>query len=99
MVHLEDSYAGDVCSFCPATTTDPGPLAAPSIWHIVGGVRKIGGNPRTQEHKNDEIPLAIRERQGNKESPKDCSHLKSCETPLHVPVRPLYRETNGHFTF
>jgi hypothetical protein len=25
---------------------------------------------------------------GDKESPKDCSRLKSCECPLHVPSRP-----------
>jgi hypothetical protein len=52
------------------------------IFHVLG-VRKIGESLRTQKHK---IQFAIRERQGDKESPKDCSYLKSCE-PLDTCPR------------
>jgi hypothetical protein len=34
VVHPEDSDAGDVHSFCPSTTTDPGPPAASSIRYV-----------------------------------------------------------------
>jgi hypothetical protein len=32
---------------------------------------------------------------GDKESPKDCSCLKSCESPYTRPRAPFYRETKG----
>jgi hypothetical protein len=33
--------------------------------------------------------------EGDKESPKDCSHLKSCESFYTCPHAPFYRETKG----
>jgi hypothetical protein len=60
---------------------------------IVGGSEKSVGVP---EHK---IELAIRERQGDKESPKDSSRLKSCEPLYTCPCAPFYREMKGLFTF
>jgi hypothetical protein len=73
-------------------------LAASSV---LGDIRKLWGNPRTQGFKNAEqakiqIRNAIHER-GDKESPKDCLRFKSCVL-LHVPSRPFYRETKGLFT-
>jgi hypothetical protein len=32
---------------------------------------------------------------GDKESPKDCSSLKSCESLYTCPHAPFYRETKG----
>jgi hypothetical protein len=71
------------------------------IKSIVGGSEKSEGirkhkNIGTQEHK---IQRAIRERWGDKECPKDCSCLKSCEPLYTCPRAPFYRETNGLFTF
>jgi hypothetical protein len=60
---------------------------------------EIGGNPQTQEHKNNKIPLAIRERQGDKESPKDCSRLKSCESLHTCLCVPFSREMKDEGTF
>jgi hypothetical protein len=60
------------------------------------GVRKIGGNPRTlglRNRRNNWIQSAIHESQGDKESPKDCSRLKSCEPLYTCPRAPFYRET------
>jgi hypothetical protein len=74
-------------------------FSAEPRWVPMLGVRKIGGNPRTPEHKNNEIQRAIRERQRDKESPKDCSRLKSCEPFYTCPCAPFYKETKGFFTF
>jgi hypothetical protein len=40
------------------------------------GVRKSEGVP---EHESYETRCTIHEKQGDKESPKVCTHLKSCE--------------------
>jgi hypothetical protein len=61
----------------------------------VGGTRKIrirppnikGGNARMFRNTND----VGRDR----ESPKDCSRLKSCECFYTCPRAPFYRETKG----
>jgi hypothetical protein len=47
------------------------------------------------EHKNYEIQRAIHERQGDKESPKVCSCLKSCEPLYTCSCAPFYMETKG----
>jgi hypothetical protein len=31
----------------------------------------------------------------DKESPKNCSYLKSCESPYTCPHAPFYKETKG----
>jgi hypothetical protein len=61
--------------------------------------RKFGRDPRTQECKNTEytnvqVWNTIHER-GDKESPRDCSRLKSCESLYTCPRTPFYRETKG----
>jgi hypothetical protein len=50
------------------------------------GVRKSEGVP---EHKSYESKYAIYERQGDKESPKACTHLKSCE-PFTCALAPPF---------
>jgi hypothetical protein len=56
------------------------------------GVRKSEGVP---EHESREGRCVIHERQWDKESPKVCTCLKSCE-PLYIsPCAPFYRETKG----
>jgi hypothetical protein len=57
---------------------------------MLGGGQKSEGVP---EHESFESKCAIHERQGDKESPKACTRLKSCEPPLHVPSCPFYKET------
>jgi hypothetical protein len=49
----------------------------------VGGVRKSEGVP---EHENHKWKHTIHERRGDKESPKVCTRLKSCE-PLYMCPR------------
>jgi hypothetical protein len=56
------------------------------------GVEKLVGVP---EHKNYEIQHTIHERQGDKESPKACTYLKSCEPLYTCPCAPFYRKTKG----
>jgi hypothetical protein len=56
------------------------------------GVQKSEGVP---EHKSYESKYAIYERQGDKESPKACTHLKSCEPLYMCPRAPFYRDTKG----
>jgi hypothetical protein len=56
------------------------------------GVEKLVGVP---EHKNYEIQHTIHERQGDKESPKARTHLKSCEPLYTCPCAPFYRKTKG----
>jgi hypothetical protein len=43
---------------------------------------------------NVQVRNTILER-GDKESPKDCSRLKSCESFYTCPRAPFYRETKG----
>jgi hypothetical protein len=54
-------------------------------WAPMLGVRKSEGVP---EHKSHE-------RRGDKESPKACTRLKSCESLYTCPRAPFYRETKG----
>jgi hypothetical protein len=58
----------------------------------VGGL-KIG---RAPEHKSNKRRCAIHERQGDQESPKVCTRLKSCEPLYMCPHAPFYRETKEH---
>jgi hypothetical protein len=65
----------------------------------VGGIRSLKWDPRTQvnkntEHTNIQVWNTIHER-GDKESPKDCSRLKNCESLYTCPRAPFYRETKG----
>jgi hypothetical protein len=59
---------------------------------VLGVKKKTVGVP---EHKIYEVQCAIHERQGDKESPKVCTRLKSCEPLYTCPCAPFYRETNG----
>jgi hypothetical protein len=45
------------------------------------------------EHKSLEQEHKSREELGDKESPKACTHLKSCESFYTCPRAPFYRET------
>jgi hypothetical protein len=64
---------------------------------IVGGIRRLGRVPRTQEYNNTECTnVQVRNtihKRGDKESPKYCSRLKSCESLYTCPRAPFYRET------
>jgi hypothetical protein len=61
------------------------------------GVQKIGGSERrSSEHKSHK---SRKLRKGDKESPKVCTHLKSCEPLYTCLCAPFYRETKGLFTF
>jgi hypothetical protein len=56
----------------------------------VGGYPKIRmSSPNTRE-RNANTFKDMDNARGDKESPKDSSSLKSCESPLHVPSRPLF---------
>jgi hypothetical protein len=60
---------------------------------LLGGIRRFKGDLRTQENKNTEyvnvqVWNTIHER-GEKESPKDCSCLKSCESLYTCPHAPF----------
>jgi hypothetical protein len=57
------------------------------------GVQKWEGVP---EHESFKSKCAIHERQGDKESPKVCTHLKSCE-PLYTCPRAPFIETQKDF--
>jgi hypothetical protein len=63
---------------------------------ILGGIRKSGQDPRTQEKnvRNVQVKVANYVR-GDKGSPKNCSCLKSCESFYTCPHAPFYRETKG----
>jgi hypothetical protein len=61
----------------------------------VGGVRKSEGVP---EHKSREQKHISHERQGDKGSPKACTHLKSWESLYMCQSGPFYRKTKGLFT-
>jgi hypothetical protein len=55
------------------------------------GVRKSDGVPKHKVHEQDSQGL----RNGDKESPKACTRLKSCESLFTCPRTAFYRETNG----
>jgi hypothetical protein len=55
------------------------------------GVRKSDGVPEHKVHEQDSQEL----RNGDKESPKACTRLKSCESLYTCPGAPFYRETKG----
>jgi hypothetical protein len=55
----------------------------------------VGGSEGVPEHKSYESKYAIHERQGNKESPKARTRLKSCEPLYTCPRAPFYWETKG----
>jgi hypothetical protein len=59
---------------------------------VGGGVRKSEGIP---EHASYERRCTIHESQGDRESPKVCTRLKSCELLYTCPCAPFYRETKG----
>jgi hypothetical protein len=61
-------------------------------WAPKLGVRKSEGVP---EHENLERRHTIHKRRGDKESPKVCTRLKSCESLYTCPRAPFYRETKG----
>jgi hypothetical protein len=58
------------------------------------GVRKSN---RVPEHKNREQERTSHEGQGDNESMKTSTHLKSCESLYTCPRTPFYRETKGLF--
>jgi hypothetical protein len=61
----------------------------------VGGYPKIRmRSPNTREITMNTFKYSDDAR-GDKESPKDCSHLKSCESFYTCPRAPFYRETKG----
>jgi hypothetical protein len=51
----------------------------------------------TPEHekKESEYVKYTDDARGDKESPKDCSNLKSCDRPYMCPRAPFYREMKG----
>jgi hypothetical protein len=61
-------------------------------WVPMLGVQKLDGVP---EHKSRERECTSLERRGDKESPKACTHLKSCESLYTCPRTPFYRKTKG----
>jgi hypothetical protein len=85
-----DLFCGGIVS-CFSAETQWAPM--------LGGIWNLGWDPWTQENKNTEsgnvqVLNTIHER-GDKESLKDCSRLKSCESLYTCPHAPFYRETNG----
>jgi hypothetical protein len=60
----------------------------------VGGIGKSGLNPRTRERRETgHVQLKYKDdAKGDKESPKDCSSLKSCQSSYTCP---FYREMKG----
>jgi hypothetical protein len=65
-------------------------------WAPMLGVRKSEGVP---EHKSREQKHTSHERQGDKESLKACTRLKSCESLYTCPRTTFYREMKGHLHF
>jgi hypothetical protein len=61
----------------------------------VGGP-KIGRGPRTQDSGMD---ARKQNERGDKESPKVCTRLKSCESLYTCPRAPFYKETKGLLHF
>jgi hypothetical protein len=66
-------------------------FSAETRWAPMLGVQKIGWNPRTQESRTSARKL----QPGDKESPKACTHLKSCEALYTCPRAPFYKDTKG----
>jgi hypothetical protein len=62
----------------------------------VFGVQESDGIP---EHTSQEPETESHEERGDKESPKACARLKSCESLYTCPRVPFYRKTNGLFHF
>jgi hypothetical protein len=63
-------------------------------------VGRVSENPDViPEHKRGEyVNVQVRntvDERGDKESPKDCSCIKSCESLYTCPRAPFYRETKG----
>jgi hypothetical protein len=69
-------------------------------WNTVGANVGVSENPdkipeyRRREWTNVQVNVTNDVR-GDKESPKDCSYLKSCECFYTCPRAPFYRETKG----
>jgi hypothetical protein len=63
----------------------------------VGGIRISGQNPRTRGRKESgHVQFKYTDDvKGEKESPKDCPSLKSCESSYTCPRARFYRETKG----
>jgi hypothetical protein len=61
----------------------------------------VGGYPKIQMRSPNTREIIVNafkysnDAKGDKESPKDCSHLKSCESFYTCPRAPFYRETKG----
>jgi hypothetical protein len=54
------------------------------------------GSPNTREGKNGHVQFKYTDdAEGDLESPKDCSSLKSCESSYTCPHAPFYREAKG----
>jgi hypothetical protein len=52
--------------------------------------------PEHERKENEHVQFKYTdEAKGDKESPKDCSSLKSCESFYTCPRAPFYRETKG----
>jgi hypothetical protein len=63
---------------------------------MLGGNRKLGYDPRTQEENVGKRSSQNRDdARGDKGSPRSHSYLKSCEYFYMCPRAPFYRETNG----
>jgi hypothetical protein len=56
------------------------------------GVQESDGVP---EHTSLEQEHESHEEKGDKESPKACTRLKSCESLYMCPRTPFYRKTKG----
>jgi hypothetical protein len=85
-----DLFCGGIVSYFSVETQ-----WAPMLW----GIRKFERDPRTQacrntKYMNVQARNRIHERR-DKESPKDCSCLKSCESLCTCPRAPFYREAKG----
>jgi hypothetical protein len=76
-----DFFCGGIVRCFSAETRWAPMLGGPKNWREYP-------NTRTQEHKNNWIRSAIRER-GDKEFPKDCSCLKSGEPFYTCPRAPF----------
>jgi hypothetical protein len=69
-------------------------------------VTSVGGSENRMESPNTRITnedhgqkRMDHEKRGNKESPKACARLKSCESLHMCPRVPFYRETKGILHF
>jgi hypothetical protein len=62
---------------------------------MLGGTRKIRIRPPNTREGNARTFRKTNDVGGDKESPKDCSRLKSCECFYMCPRAPFYREMKG----